>query len=486
MGTTFPEPTLDETKNSYAAYIAWLGLEPLMKFDAQGQLEPYLATSMAQPNPFTYVFHLRQGIRFWDGNELTATDVAYSLNYERAPSSQVSSYLSSIKSVTAAGPDTVVVRLSNPDPSLPDGVVWAGLIFEKRFAEQHKAKFGGPGVLLMGTGPWQPDSLDPTKGADLSANPHWWGGRVPIRHISVRFFANDTSAALAFRAGEIDFDPFIDGPKSFASASGASILAAQSDCYNALFSMNTQEAPWNDVHVRRAVAYALNRQDIIAAEGGYAQPYYTYIPSQMLQEVASPSQVSALIKSLPEYQYDVAKAKAELAQSSHPHGFTAPLEVFVYGNVVTTAEAIAAELQKIGINLQIKAVTLAAWGTDESGPPSKRPTSYFTAGCSTPDVSGYDWFLGSRNLQAGQYNMADWAPPEIDTLISEGLAAPNAAGRFTAYSKLLRIIAAEVPYVPLFLHDNSIALSSKFTFPGYNQYSVGFTGPYALSIKPNT
>jgi peptide/nickel transport system substrate-binding protein len=250
--------------------------------------------------------------------------------------------------------------------------------------------------------------------------------------------------------------------------------------------MNTQVAPWGDVHVRRAVAYALNRQDIIAAEGGYATPYDTFIPVQMLQTVATPSQVSALVTSLPLYQYDLTKARQELAQSAYLRGFTAPLVTFVYGTVVNTAEAIAAELQKIGINLQVKAVTLAAWGSEVSGPPSKRPTTYFTTGCTTPDASGYDWLLGRQNLQTGQYNTADWAPPEVDTLVSQGLAAPSPTGRFAAYSKLLKIVASDVPYVPLFLHYNCIALSSKFTFPGYNQYSMNSSGPYALAIKPSS
>jgi peptide/nickel transport system substrate-binding protein len=487
IGTSFPEPNLDPTKNGFAWAIIGLSLETLLKLSPQGQLEPYLAKSMTHPSATTYVFHLRQGIKFWDGSPLTAADVAYSLDYERSPSSQASDTFSTVKNVVATGPDTVVVTMLQPDPSFLYGLTNSGYIFEKKFAEEHKGKFGDPGVLFVGTGPWEVRSLDPTTGAQLSANPHWWGGRVPIRNISFKFFSNDTSAALAFRAGEIDLDPFLDGPKSFAATSGANILAAPSDCTNAQLSMNTQVAPWNDIHVRQAVAYALNRQDIIVAEGGYAQPYYTFIPTQMLDEVGTAAQVTALTKSLPLYQYNLAKAKQEMAESAYPHGFTAQLVVFVYGNVVDTAQVISAELQKIGINLQVKAVTLAAWGTDVSTtPPSKRPATYFTSGCSTPDVSGYDWLLGSQNLVNGEYNTADWAPSNVNALLNQGLAAPTAAQRFAIYSELSRTIAAQVPYVPLFLHDNAIALSSKFAFDGYSQYAMQDSGPYALNIRPSS
>jgi ABC-type transport system substrate-binding protein len=190
------------------------------------------------------------------------------------------------------------------------------------------------------------------------------------------------------------------------------------------------------------------------------------------------------MKSLPLYPHSLAKAKQELAQSRYPHGFTAPVTVFIYGNVVSTAEAIAGELQKAGINMQVKPVTLAAWGSDLSGPDAKRPASYFTTGCNTPDVSGYDWLIGRANLAEGQYNAADWDPPESDTLISAGLDASTPAERFADYSKLLHLMATDVPYIPLFLHDYCIALSSKYTFTGYNQFSINSGLPYALSIRP--
>ena len=97
-------------------------------------------------------------------------------------------------------------------------------IFEKKFADEHPATMGRPGVLIMGTGPWQIDSFDPTTGVELSANPHWWGGTVPVRQISVKFFASETSEALAFRAGEIDV-AFPNDGATFAAASGAKVTS---------------------------------------------------------------------------------------------------------------------------------------------------------------------------------------------------------------------------------------------------------------------
>lgn len=120
--------------------------------------------------------------------------------------------------------------------------------------------------------------------------PDWWGGPIAIKHISLSIFANETSLALAMSAGEIDIDLGVGDGKSFAATSGpsAKLLAALSPTYGGMFTMNTHIAPWNDVHVRRAVAYAIDRADIITALGGYALPSYTLIPSQSLSTIAVP------------------------------------------------------------------------------------------------------------------------------------------------------------------------------------------------------
>jgi peptide/nickel transport system substrate-binding protein len=482
VGTTFPETSLDPTDTSSCCIVDALSLETLLQFGPQSQLEPELATSWAQIGPVTYVYHLRRGVAFWDGNPLTAADVAYSWNYERAPGAGTGFAFASVKSITPSGPSTLVVTLTHPDPSwqYTPAENWSE-IFEMKFAETHKGSFGKPGVLVMGTGPWEPDSLDPTRGAELSANPHWWGGTVPVQHVSFKFFSSTTNEALAFRAGELDLDPFISGPKSFAATSDAKIVAFPS-CLDAFFSMNTQTAPWNDVHVRRAVAYALDRSQIIAANQGYAAPDYTLIPPQTLRTVASQSQVNALLNSLPKYPYNLAKAKAEMAESHYPHGFTTTLPQYDYGSYLNISQVIAAELQKIGIHAQIKVLSENAYFSAQTGPASKRQTSFVQGGCVSPDASGYDAYLGSANLKQGEYNYADYAPQDVDKLLAAGLATSNPSTRFPVYSKLLQRLATDVPYVPLFLLDYSIALSKKFTVPAFNQPGFQFDD-YALQIR---
>ena len=484
VGTAAQVTTVDPTKPGSPSWTTALSLETLLQFGPQGQLEPDLATSWAQAGPVTWVYHLRHGVRFWDGHPLTAADVAYSLNYQRAGASQNSWAYPTVKSVAASGPYTVVVTLTHPDASWQyTPATYTAEIFEKSFALAHKGTMGNPGVLIEGTGPWKYDSLDPTKGAQLSANPRWWGGRVPIQRISFTFFSSETSEALAFRAGEIDLDPYITDPRSFAATSGAKLLSTP-DCASDMFSMNTMNAPWNDVHVRRAVAYALDRTAIIAAGGGYASPNYTLIPAQLLQTIASPSQVNSLLQSIPLYPYNVAKARQEMAQSKYPHGFSTTLQEYTgLGQVINQSQVIAAELHQIGINAQIKSNTLTAWDALAIGPASKRPTSLFYSGCTAPDPSNYTTYLGSWGLQPGGSNMSGYAPPEVDTMINASVATTDRSSRFAAYSKLLERLGTDVPVVPLYTTDLSIALSSRFSYSGLSFYYLQ-NGAYALNIKP--
>jgi peptide/nickel transport system substrate-binding protein len=482
VGTTQPLNTLSPTKNFGSWVVDDLALETVMNLGPQAQLEPNLATSVTQPNPVTYVYHLRHGVKFWDGDPLTATDVAYSWNYVRGPGSQGAYDFPSVKSIVAANPYTVVVTLPAPDPAweYTPALLFTG-IFEAKFAEAHKSNFGNPGTLVMGSGPWKVDSLDPTTGAELSANPKWWGGRVPIRHISVKVFSNETSEALAFRAGEIDLDPTVADPKTYAATSGAKLTSAPS-CNNGFLTMNTRMRPWNDVHLRRAVAYALNRPDIIAAAGGYATPLYSFISPAALQTVASPSQVSDLLGSVNLYPYNLAKARQEMAQSAYPHGVSTTIQTWSGGDTVDVAQAEAGELAKIGINANVKVVTLNVAQTDANGPAGNRPSTAWEGGCTTPDVSGFDFYLGSSGLKAGQWNEAAWAPAAVDRWLAQGTSTDNSATRFAAFSNVVKQMSVDVPYVPLYLHDVTIALSSKFADPTFN-YWFFFNDNYGLGIR---
>jgi peptide/nickel transport system substrate-binding protein len=483
VGFAGSQPSTLDFSRAGGSSISDFVLEQLFQIDPSGtKLDPWLATGYRQTSPTRYVYAIRRGVRFWDGHELTASDVAASLNYWRYPGSIVAYNFTNVNKIYATGRYTVVVTLHHPDASWKWQLAQYGTeIFEDAFRKAHAATFGQPNTGVMGTGPFEIQSWSPVSGAELTANPHWWGGKVPIQHVSVKFFTDEQSMALAFRAGDLDVVPAIYDRRGFAATSGATPITGSS-CQQGIWIFPTQTPPWNDVHVRRAVAYALNRRDIITASGQIATPSYTLIPNVALRTIASNAQIARLDASLPLYKLDLAKAKQEMAKSAYPNGFSGDLTSYGgAGSTLDIDQVIINELQPLGINLTLKTIPVGDFVKLYSGPKSQFPVGELFYGCLNPDPNWHMFVLGSKNLAPGSYNLANYAPPVVDTLINEGIATSNPAKRFAVYSKLLLKLQTDLPYVALYVQKGNAAVASGFSWPTFN--SNYYNRAWVLEIK---
>ncbi len=483
-----PVTTLDpgDPNGGYSGFtFGNLALESLFQIKPDGTLDPWLATKVTQSSPTEYVYALRQGVKFWDGNELTATDVVYSLLNEATENGLVklgvgNPLFNSVSKIEARDNYTVVVTLKQPDMAWQyTPALFYSLIYEKKFAEAHRKTFGKPGTLVMGTGPWKVDSFDPTTGASLSANPSYWGGEPPIKQIAVKLYSSDTSLQFAMRSGEVDLAPSVQIPQPFKATSGVEVTTVPS-CGTSLIGMPTQTAPFNDIHVRRAVAYAINRKDIMAATGGAAAaPIDTLYAPLILKALASASgiDVDTALKSVPTYAYDVDKAKQELAQSAYPKGFTATLAAPSDQNVLKIDQVIAAQLQKVGITVKLQPITSLAYGQLLTGPEDKRPFTFSSTGACTPDPSWDDsLFLGGNLL-----DVANYQPADVNKLVADGLKTQDPKQRMQTYIAILKRLAEDVPYVPLYAEAYSYA-SNKYDWVGFSAFWTSTR--WALNLKP--
>lgn len=472
-------------------------MEPLIWVTPAGKPRPWLARSVTQPRPTTYVYHLRRGVKFWNGNEMTSADVVNSLKFHGAPKSALAHLFTNVRNIKAADRYTVVVTLKAPDVSWPYNLTKTLVIFEKKFQQQHKATFGKPGTLVMGTGPWKIDSLNPATGAEFSANPRWWGGKVDIQRISLKFFADETSMALAFRSGEIDTANLVFNVNAFASTAGARVVSAPDRGFTGArvliapstlgvtLGMNTIQSPWNDVHVRRAVAYAINRRDIIKASGLPAGPRVTFMPVSSMYQLASRSTVRAALKKIPSYPFDLERAKQEMANSAYPNGFSAEFNTTPFGGYPDMAQVVAAQLAKIGINLKVNSLELGRWFPLIAG--EKRGVSgiQFTAGCcatADPDEVLKN-YLGRDNARQGGFNSADYTPPALEPLLKRARRTLDPKKRFAIYVKILNTVAIDVAY--LGIADGVLAdgISSKVVWRPFGGSVARRWGPWPLDIK---
>jgi peptide/nickel transport system substrate-binding protein len=477
--------TLNFDKSNIGYQLAGLALEPLLIASKSGRLVPWLAQSWKQTSPTTYVYNIRRGVKFSDGSPLTATDVAFSLNYYRQPGSlDAYNFPTTLKSITATGPYTVTVTLTKPDAAW--AVVPAGDpmgIFEKKFYEAHKSTFGQPGTGVVGTGPWEFTSYNGTTSATLTANPHYWRGKVNIKKVSVQFFSSETSEALAFRDNEIQLAFPIDN-KSFASTAGTNLTTVPSYAVQGQFAMNVFQPPFNNVHVRLAVAYALNRTDLINAWGGYADPVYQFLTAGLLENIGSPAQVESILKTVPTYSYNLAKAKAEMAESPYKNGVSATISVESAGSYPNVSQAIQAELAEIGIHLKLDVMTIDAQTANMTSANRVGILTAFTYSGSVSRDPGeaFDFQMGQANISAGNWNTDNWAPTPVNNLINEGFLTTNNAQRLQIYGEIDKAYAQAAPLIPIFNEDATVALASGYTWPQFNGYYYDL-GPWLLGVS---
>ncbi len=484
--TPFPG-TLDETKVAYGQTygVESLAVQDLMEFEPDGKIKPGLASSVEQPNPTTYVYHLRS-VKFSDGKPMTSADVVYSLDRNiTGKEAWTKSFWEDVASVTAPNSSVVIVKLKRPLAVFQKIVAFSGAVIEKAAAEKDGEKaIGTPGHMPIGTGPWKIDSFTPESSVRLSRNPHWSGPQQPAADIKVEFFKTEASMALALRSGAIDGASNYYSPKPFANIPGVRQMSSPGEGIG-FVSVNTQRAPFNDVHVRRALAYATDSKGMVDAlfTRAYAGEAPFYIPNSLFSTLGSRNEVNQMLASLPKFEFNLVKAKEELARSAYPHGFTMHIEVPQGSPAYDGAgQILASDFAKIGIKAVLHENTKAEEARGYTG----KGTFFINlVSANYPDP---DSILGERLSSSQIYpsgggeNSSNWRNARFDKLLAQAEGTLNAPRRLQMIGDLLRIVRNEAPAWALFSVGNYGSLSSKYVMPGFSLWTV-FATPWAMDVK---
>jgi peptide/nickel transport system substrate-binding protein len=451
-----------------------LGLESLLRINDQGKLVPNLAVSWKEPNNLTYVFDLRRGVKFWDGHPMTPADVVYSFMRQIDPKtqSQDASFFSNMKDAVQSGPEQVTIHMKHPDPTFIYMPATYAFIIEKAYALKEGKNLGTPAGGIMGTGAYTFSNFQPDEGITLTRNPNYWGPKPPIQTINFKFIPDDATRLLALRSGEIDgtFILPLNQSKNWESIANATVLYA-AGMNQDQFAFNSAVKPFDDIHVRRAFAYALDRGGLVKSLlGGHGEVAVGQAsPAQWIGHLSA-AKVLAFYKRIDDYPYNLAKAKQQLAESKYPHGFTATVK-FADGFPETgqIAENLAANLAKIGIKLNVVQET-----TDAFIPTLFSHKGYgITIAQSQPDYPDpWDYpaqYYASWNAVNGGLDFASYKNPEMDKLIKEEEALPTSSPkRVTLLEKAETLMRQDLAYLPVFYMDSSMAISKKFVFKHFD------------------
>jgi peptide/nickel transport system substrate-binding protein len=488
--------TLDWVSPSAGSALPVLGLiyDHLEASGARCKLIPQVATSISYPNSTTLVFHLRKGVRFSNGDPLTAEDVAWSMRRTYGPGSALQGSLPTYKSISIIGPQEVALHLTKPTPAVACSTSFPFYVASKKYVLRHGKDYGTSAAPPITTGPYKVAKLD-ADGVTLVRNPYYWGPKPPIQTIRFVAIADDNTAQLAMRSNQIQADYAIGNPQTLGAwkaIPGARVFVAYGATSNFL-TMDVMKAPFNDIHVRKAVAYAVDKKGLAnSVAPGYATPLKAFTIAYGFESVA-PSHEAAeqFIDTLPQYDFDLEKAKAELAKSAYPHGFTIRLP-YLAGNSTSelTALNLKQNLQSIGITVQLKSFPAAQFYT-ESGMSSAHPGIQIITGWTvSPEdplggvafMFGKSWSSMERAKLGGGANLANFFSPDLDRAQDQVVNQVGSA-RWTGVQTALRAIATQVPYVPVMNLPQLVVLGDGLSFNGPLNYMDMVSYPWIYKLR---
>ncbi len=450
-----------------SARVSQLVYSRLMRIDEQLQVVPNLAVRLDNPDPLTYIAHLRSGVKFHDGHELTARDVVYTFSSFLDPDF-VSPYKGAYRmlaSVRAVDPYTVEFKLTEPFGSFP-----VQLVFPIVPADADSSLRTFP----IGTGPYRFVRYAVDDQVVLSAFEGYWDGLPQNAGLVLKVIPDETMRGLELRKGTIDLIVNDVSPDIAHTLERDNLALAQAPGVDySYIGFNMRDPVLADKRVRHAIGYAVNRQAIVDhLRRGFARP-----ATGVLASIAW-----AFEPNVHEFTYDPARARALLDEAGYrdPDGegplprLTLTLKTSTDEFFRLQATVLQQDLRAVGIDVDVRSYEFATFYADVL----KGNFQMFTlqwVGVTDPDMLRR--VFHSQQVPPFGFNRGYYANQEVDRLIDSAGAASADADRLKYYAEAQKLIAEDAPYISLW-HKTNLAV----TQPGITGLRLG---PQAdmLSLK---
>ena len=397
-------------------------LETLARLNFEGQLEPLLASGWQQASPTEWDVTIRDGVSFQNGEKLTAAGVADALNHVLsvgAPSRAFSPKV--VASVEAI--DGTTVRITTPKPSV---------LLPYRLAAPNTgilapAAYTGERINPIGTcsGPFTIVEDIPQQAVRLQRNDNYWGEQAQITEAEVRFVPDGGVRATQVQTGEAQISRNIpvSALEKLKNAAGVKLITVATPRTNGLY-FNHKKPPFDNTAVRRAVQSAIDAEAIAAAiYEGSAQPAVgPFAP----EEPWAPKDAAVA-------SYNPEQAKALLSEAGVDIG---PLSLFAYterAELPDLAAVIQAQLQQIGIEVDIRVANYAALEPDLL---AGNFDMFLLSRNHLSDVADPIGFLTADYTCNGGYNLSQFCDPAIDKALGEARSLADAAARHQIYAQV--------------------------------------------------
>ncbi len=425
--------------------------EGLVKSDEDGNFVPALAESYEISDDATlFTFHLRQGVKFHNGSDMTAEDVVYTLDRCRGADTGVAllAAYAQIESVTATDDYTVEIKLSEPNIEFLAYLTTAVV----------PSDYDGQDTFPIGTGPFKYKSRSVQENIVLEKNSEYWGEPAYLDEVVFKIVENTDAMTLAMQSGSIDIAVHrVASDLENIDRAKYDLIETPSNIVQAMYLNNAVE-PLNDIRVRQALNYAVNIDDVITmTNDGLGIPLgssiYPSFGKYFMPELADA------------YPYDPEKAKSLLKEAG-AEGMSLTITVpSNYTVHVNAAQVIAEELKAVGINAKINLVEWATWLSDVYQGRNFEATvvgfdaSYLTARA-----------LLERFMSDNAKNMINFNNADYDAAMKAAFAATDDASQTEYYKTAEKILSDEAANVYL-MDPNEITVVSK-KLGGYVSYPM--------------
>jgi ABC-type transport system substrate-binding protein len=426
--------------------------DALLRRDDHFNVLPGLAERWENPDPLTYVFHLRHGVRFHDGRPLTSKDVKWTFDslLNGSIRSPKSGTYKSVARVEAPDDSTVVFHLKEPYVSLlwnlSEGAV--GIVPYGSGADFNRHP--------IGSGPFRLVSQEQDKEVVLERNDAYSGTRPAIARVRFAVVPDATTRILELRKGSADvaLNAFTADAVETIRRQGELRVQQSPGTIYAYLAMNLRDPILKDARVRQALASAINRDALVK---------YLWRDEVKLADSILPPQHWAHTDA-GNHRFDPAKARAILDEAGYRPGkdgvrFHIVMKTSTEESTRLMSAVLQQQLRDVGIALDIRTFEFATFLSDVMKGEFQLFSLRWVGGNEDPDIFGFV-FDSAKTPPKGS-NRGFYRNPQVDELIARGLKETDQSKRKQIYIELQKIVAQDLPYINLWFYDNVLVHSKR-------------------------
>jgi peptide/nickel transport system substrate-binding protein len=436
--------------DAMAERIGGLIFDGLVKKDEHCEMQPWLATRWEQPDALTWVFHLRDGVKFQNGRPLTADDVAWTINslLDGSLITSKAGAFAHVAEAVATDRLTVTVKMKSPDASLlfnlSDGL----------FGVVPKGSGKNFGLAPVGSGPFRFVSAEQDKDVIVERNEGYWAGAPKIERVRFAVVPDAVTVALELEKGSVDVASNELTLDLVHALEGHAGLKTETDEGSPVMYLNFNVAsgPLKDERVRQAIACAIDRQAIVdAVWRGKARLADTLLPAG--HWAAAPA------SGLAQWPHDVGRAKALLDAAGNGHGLKLEMKTSQDETTLLVAEILQQQLAAAGIQLTLRSSEFGTFYSDVTAGRFEMYALRWIGSNEDPDIFRYAY--GSEDFPPKGGNRGHYTNARMDTLLNAAAAATDESVRRADYMQVEQILAEELPGIPLWYPNNEVVHTTR-------------------------